>query len=83
VEDIEHQHPHKFVWLKLVLLKFSIFAWRLFRNRVPTKDNLFHRRIIATNDQGYTANYGEQKDVDHLFVKCDFLAEFGIIFQVG
>jgi len=72
VDMNEHQNPHKFVWLKVVPLKVSIFAWRLFRNRVPTKDNLLHRRILTSDELGCTTNYGEQEDIDHLFVKCDF-----------
>jgi hypothetical protein len=50
VESNEHQNSHKFVWLKVVPIKVSIFAWRLFRNRVPTRDNLLHRRIITANE---------------------------------
>jgi len=39
------------LWRKDVPLKVSIFVWRLFRNRLPTKDNLFHRGIIHMEDQ--------------------------------
>lgn len=35
------------LWRKDVPLKVSIFAWRLFRNRLPTKVNLFRRGIIS------------------------------------
>jgi hypothetical protein len=38
-------------WRKDVPLKVSIFAWRLFRNRLPTKGNLFRRGIIHHDDQ--------------------------------
>jgi hypothetical protein len=48
----------KFVWLKVVPLKVSIFAWRLLRNRVPTRDNLLQRRIIAGTDQECTTTCG-------------------------
>ncbi|XP_024630861.1 uncharacterized protein [Medicago truncatula] len=36
------------VWLKQAPLKVSIFVWRLFRNRLPTKDNLIRREPSIT-----------------------------------
>ena len=38
------------VWHKNVPLKVSIFAWRLLRNRLPTKDNLLRRRVLQHDD---------------------------------
>jgi len=38
--------PVSSLWLKDVSLKVTLFVWRLFRNRLPTKDNLFCRQII-------------------------------------
>ncbi|GAU43501.1 hypothetical protein TSUD_92120 [Trifolium subterraneum] len=34
------------IWHKQVPLKVSVAAWRLLRNRLPTKDNLVRRHII-------------------------------------
>jgi len=34
------------VWHKQVPLKVSVFVWRLFRNRLPTKDNLVRQRVL-------------------------------------
>nr|ABD33236.2 H+-transporting two-sector ATPase, alpha/beta subunit, central region, related [Medicago truncatula] len=33
-------------WLKHVPLKVSVFVWRLLRNRLPTKDKHFCRRVL-------------------------------------
>jgi len=41
-----HDNISKVVWHKSVLLKVSICAWRLLRNRWPTKDNLRRRGVI-------------------------------------
>jgi len=41
----EADHP-KSIWNKEVPLKVSLFAWRLFRNRLPTMDNLSRRHIL-------------------------------------
>lgn len=59
-------------WLKAVLLKVNFFAWRLFLDRVPTKNNLVRRHIIALTNQICSAVYGFLEDRDHLFVKCKF-----------
>ena len=34
------------IWHKDVPLKVVVFAWRLFRDRLPTKDNLLRRGVI-------------------------------------
>jgi len=36
----------QFLWLIAVLLKVNIFVWRLFLNRLATKDNLRKRNVI-------------------------------------
>lgn len=33
-------------WIKVILLKVSLFAWRLLQNRLQTKDNLIRRGYI-------------------------------------
>jgi hypothetical protein len=33
------------LWRNDVPLKFSVSAWRIFRNRLPTKANLFRRGV--------------------------------------
>ena len=54
------------------------------RNRVPTRDILWRRRILAASEQGCTANCGNNEDIHHLFVKCGFfLAKFCILFVIG
>lgn len=34
------------LWNKDVPLKVVLFAWRMFRDRLPTKDNLLRRGVI-------------------------------------
>jgi hypothetical protein len=72
VDINQHHNSHKFVWLKVVPLKRSIFVWRLLHNRVPTRDNLLQQRIIARSDQEGTTTCGMNEDVNHLFVNCNF-----------
>ena len=56
----------------MVPLKVSIFAWRLGLNHLPSKDNLFKRRVLTEVEQGCSANCGLTEDRDHLFFQCDF-----------
>jgi len=51
-------------------LKISLFAWRLFRNRLPTKDNLITRGIIQAEANACLGGCGIQESVDHLFITC-------------
>lgn len=54
------------VWHKQVMLKVFVFAWRLLRNRLPTKDNLVRRGVLHEGDNTYV--FGET--TDHLFLGC-------------
>jgi len=72
MDNNDHQNDYNFVWLNEVPLKVFIFAWRILRNRVPTRDNLWKRRILVVNEQVCTANCDNNEDVHHLFVKCEY-----------
>jgi hypothetical protein len=58
------------VWHHQVLLKVSIFAWRLLRNRLPTKTNLAARGILQTDAALCVAGCGQVESADHLFISC-------------
>ncbi|KAK2361308.1 hypothetical protein QL285_086472 [Trifolium repens] len=58
------------VWHKQVPLKISIFAWRLLRDRLPTKSNLVARGIISPEDQFCVFGCGGVESAQHLFLSC-------------
>jgi len=60
------------LWHKDVPLKVTLFAWRLFRNRLPTKDNLFRRQIIVMDAQACVGDCGEMETSHHLLLHCNF-----------
>jgi len=60
------------VWHKHVPLKVSIFAWRLLRNRLPTRTNLVRRGILSSDAAGCLPGCGGNKTSQHLFISCDF-----------
>lgn len=64
--------PASSLWHKNVPLKVVIFAWRLFRDRLPTKDNLFRRHVITFDAQNCAGECGEMETSSHLFLHCDF-----------
>ncbi|XP_024640559.1 uncharacterized protein [Medicago truncatula] len=58
------------VWHKHVPLKVSILAWRLLRNRLPTKTNLAVRGILVQDAHLCVSGCGEVETVQHSFVSC-------------
>ncbi|GAU10981.1 hypothetical protein TSUD_112740 [Trifolium subterraneum] len=58
------------IWHKQVTLKVSIFAWRLLRDRLPTKSNLAICGIITLEAQSCVAGCGDMETAQHLFISC-------------
>ncbi|MCI31917.1 70 kDa peptidyl-prolyl isomerase, partial [Trifolium medium] len=58
------------IWHKQVPLKVSVFAWRLLRDRLPTKSNLVARGIITPEAQSCVAGCRDMKSAQHLFISC-------------
>jgi len=58
------------IWHKQVPLKVSIFAWRLLRDRIPTKSNLLARGVINSQACLCVAGCGIVEDACHLFLGC-------------
>jgi len=59
------------IWRKQVLLKVSIFAWRLLRDRLPTKNNLVARGIISHEARLCVSGCGCVETTQHLFHSCN------------
>ncbi|XP_024626821.1 uncharacterized protein [Medicago truncatula] len=62
----------QFLWLKAVPLKVNIFVWRLFQNRLATKDNLRKRNVLEATNVFCGALCGKEEERDHLFFQCDY-----------
>jgi hypothetical protein len=62
------------IWHKQVPLKVSVAAWRLLRNRLPTKDNLVRRHIIPQGAHLCVAGCGVPETTQHLFLSCPAFA---------
>ncbi|GAU15866.1 hypothetical protein TSUD_40870 [Trifolium subterraneum] len=58
------------IWHKQVPVKVSLLAWRLFRNRLPTKDNLATRNVIPHDSQLCVNGCGGLETAHHLFLSC-------------
>jgi len=77
--QINNQIPTKLLWRKDMPLKVSVFAWRLFHNRLPSKLNLFRRGIILPEVRNCVSGCGFHESECHLFLSCAF---FGHIWQL-
>ncbi|KAK2413211.1 hypothetical protein QL285_035944 [Trifolium repens] len=60
----------RLVWHPHVPLKVSIFAWRLQRDRLPTKTNLVTRGILSAAAHLCVSGCGEVESAHHLFLTC-------------
>jgi len=67
------------LWNKHVPLKVVLFAWRLFRDRLPTKDNLLRRGVIPLDSRLCVAGCNSVETSSHLFLHC---STFGLVWQL-
>lgn len=67
------------LWHPQVPIKVSIFAWRLIRNRLPTKSNLVEKGILAHDLSFCAAGCGVPESAQHLFLLCN---TFGSLWQM-
>jgi len=49
-----------------------LFVWRLFWDRLPTKDNLFRQGVLDQNSLDCITGYGSAESAAHLFLHCNF-----------
>jgi len=67
------------IWLKDVSLKVVVFVWRLFRDRLPTKDNLLRRGVITHDYRLCVAGCDFVESSPHLFLHCNI---FGSVWHL-
>nr|ABN06086.1 H+-transporting two-sector ATPase, alpha/beta subunit, central region, related [Medicago truncatula] len=59
-----------------------MFVWRLFRNRLPTKDNLMQRHVLDIDDNVCVGGCGSQETTNHLLFGCHtFCSIWFLVFQ--
>jgi len=58
------------IWHNQASLKVSVFAWRLLRDRLPTRFNLAHRGIILLEVSLCVSDCGSLETAQHLFLSC-------------
>ncbi|KAF1865444.1 hypothetical protein Lal_00004819 [Lupinus albus] len=77
---LSHCHQHQFLlakhshllWRSKAPLKVTTFGWRLFQNKIPSKDALFQRGVSLTIGGGIFCSFcnEESESSDHLFSYC-------------
>jgi len=67
-------------WHKSIPSKISCFVWRLFQNRLASKDNLFKRGVIGQGSLNYVGDCGIVESVSRLFLECPIFA--GLWFEI-
>ncbi|KAF1894861.1 hypothetical protein Lal_00022355 [Lupinus albus] len=66
-------HHSNLIWKSKAPLKVISFAWRLFQNRIPTKDALLKRGVPLTNGGGLSCAFcnDHPESTNHLFSSCN------------
>lgn len=59
------------LWKAVVPSKVVLFCWRLFLDRLPTKDNLIRRSVVITNSHCSLCDTHEES-ATRIFFHCDF-----------
>ena len=59
------------LWHKDVPLKVVLFAWRLFRDKLPTIDNLHRRGVLDHDSRLCVAGCGSIETSQHLLLLCN------------
>jgi len=72
-----------FLWTNDVPLKVVMFAWWMFRDSMPTKDNLLRRGVIHRDARMCVTGCGSEENLAHLFYIVKYLVRYGIIFSGG
>jgi len=78
-ENSQAGHDVDLIWHKQVLLKVSIFAWWLLRDRHPTKSNLVTCGVLDSEVCLCVSGCGRLEDARHLFLSCSW---FGSIWPL-
>ncbi|GLT56346.1 hypothetical protein SLA2020_293910 [Shorea laevis] len=60
----------KVIWCKYVPSKMSIFGWRLFLNKLPTKENLYLRGVLVEGAVGCEFCNEGVEQLQHVFCEC-------------
>ena len=66
----------KLLWHKDVPLKVVMFIWRLFCDRLPTKNNLIRHDILNNDSCLCDGRCGYLETLNHLFLHC---STFGVV----
>lgn len=67
------------VWQSQVPLKVSVFAWRLLRDRLPTKSNLAAKGVIPHDATLRVVGCDLPESAQHLFLLCN---TFGSLWEL-
>ncbi|KAF1871919.1 hypothetical protein Lal_00012136 [Lupinus albus] len=67
-----HSHHSHLLWKSRVPLKVTTFAWRLFQDRIPTKDALLRRGFSSSDGGGILCSFCNEHPefTHHLFPSC-------------
>ncbi|XP_058741459.1 uncharacterized protein LOC131613839 [Vicia villosa] len=57
-------------WNSLVPQKISVLVWRIWQNRIHSRDNLVKRGILVDSQNSCPFGCGTEENVAHIFFEC-------------
>ncbi|PWA51838.1 RNA-directed DNA polymerase, eukaryota [Artemisia annua] len=57
-------------WVKYIPIKINVFAWRVYRDCLPTRSNLNHRGVILDSVSCPLCQSSEET-IHHILFRCD------------
>jgi hypothetical protein len=70
--SVEESFAFRYIWKSGVPSKVSALAWQLILNRIPTKDNLYHRGVLSIDEALCPWCSRGIESSCHLFLHCHF-----------
>jgi hypothetical protein len=70
----EQSFAFKIVWKSAAPSKVRTMVWQLLLDRIPTKENLYRRRIIQAEEALCLICARAMESANHLFLHCNFAA---------
>lgn len=78
--ESDHCRAFDLLWRNLVLVKIKAFGWRIFLNKVATKDQLKKRgSCLPLNDRNCVMCSQPEEDLNHILFDCLFSSKVWVL----
>ncbi|XP_058733344.1 uncharacterized protein LOC131604950 [Vicia villosa] len=65
-------------WNRFIPLKVAVLVWRLFQNKIASKDNLVKRGVLNQTQSDCPYGCAVTENASHIFFECIFFMQTGV-----